>query len=349
MSLRGVFLFFFLFVIPVLLGLPWLDCVSNRKRHRMMLCFPLGLFLELAFFHLLAVPFAFLGGSFRGLSVSFSLGVILLGIVSVVYTLKKRPIRLALSRCSRWETVYLIAFLALLAWQLYKGFFGDTTYWSFDDATYVTYGADAIRYDRIQTINPSTGIAIIGSYARMLQSILYFPAFLSLVTGIPTTVMNRTILETYDILLAYSVYIFMASVLFQKKENGLIFLIILCVLHVFGYYSPYSITFRLLGPNYQGKAILATSLLPLLNVLLILKLKTPFDRKACVLLMLLSATAVSLSMFGAVIYSMNVGLVVLLSLFRKARRWKHLWYFCWGSVLPAVYLTIYFIFKVFKW
>ena len=296
--IRILLLAVFLFIVPVLLGAPWTTLLPSKNRYRLLACFSIGFFVELAVFQLLEVPIA-----------------------------------------------YLIVFLGLLVFQLYNGFVRDTTYWSYDDAMYVTYAADTIRYDSIQTIYAYTGIAARFNATRAMQGWLYYPAFLSKISSIPVAVMERTILETYDILLAYIVYAYMASVLFARKDNGLIFLIILSVLHIYGWYSQYSVTFRLLGPNYQGKAVMAVSVLPLLFTFLIQVLRRSYSRLIGTLLLLFSAAASSLSLFGAVTMAVNTTLVVGLYALSKRSCRRRLRYIPWGCVLPVMYCGAFFLYK----
>lgn len=346
---KGFLLALFFFAVPIFLGLSWMTLLPERNRYRTLACFPVGYFIELAIFHFLAVPFGFLGGSFRTLSLIFGLTLAVLCVLSIIWYIKRHPFNRHYPHLKGWEWVYLVLFLGLLAWQLYNGLFGDTTYWSYDDASYVTYGADAVRYDVILRIDPNTGVATTGNATRSLQTSLCFPAFMTVLTGIPVTVMNRTVLECFDIFLAYTVYAYLASVLFEKKENGLIFLIILSILHIYGFYSQYSITFRLLGPNYQGKAVHAVSLLPLTFTLLMQKLEDPYEHRTGIILMFLSAPAVGLSMFGAATYLLSIGLVLMLALFRGKRQWKHLWYLVWGGALPVLYGMVYYIYSKYRW
>lgn len=343
--IRILMLAVFLFLAPVLLGVPWTTLLPNKNRYRMLACFPIGFFVELAVFQLLEVPIAFLRLRFRLLCWIFSAVLIGASIYGIVFIRKHKPFTLKLPKLNRWETFYMIVFLGLLGLQLYNGFVRDTTYWSYDDATYVTYAADTIRYDSIQTIYAYTGIATRFNATRALQGWLYYPAFLSKISSIPVTVMERTILETYDILLAYVVYAYMASVLFTRKDNGLIFLIILSVLHIYGWYSQYSVTFRLLGPNYQGKAVMAVSVLPLLFTFLIQTLKRSYDRLIGFLLLLLSAAASSLSLFGAVTIAVNTTLVVGTYSLGKRSRHRRLRYIPWACVLPVMYCGAFFLYK----
>jgi len=342
---RILLLVVFLFPVPALLGAPWTALLPDNNRHRLCAFFSIGFFVELAIFQLLELPMAFLRLPFSALCWVFGVVVAACCAYSVVRLRKNRPFALRLPRMNGWEQLYLVVFLGLLCWQVFNGFVRDTTYWSYDDAAYVTYAADAIRYNAIQTIDPYTGIGKVFNAHRALQGWLYFPGFLSLISGVSVATMERTVLEAYDILLAYSVFVYMASVLFKRKDNCLIFLIFLSLLHIFGWYSPYSVTFRLLGPNYQGKAVIAVSLFPLLFTFLIQILNRPYMRQRGLLLLLFSTAAASLTLFGAVTVILNTTLVVILSLFHKRRRWKHLWYIPWSGLVPALCCGIYFLFK----
>lgn len=349
LGLEVLLLFVFLGVVPIALGLPWMIVLSKDNWNRTLGCFPLGYFIELALFHYLAVPFTFLGGSFRGLAVVYIFTVVFLCIISIRFVVRHQLICLSLPKFSGWEIVYLAVFIVLFLYQLYNAAVGDTTIWSYDDAAYVTWSADAIRYNRIMTIDTDTGIATAGVNNHMLHSSLLFPGFLSLITDIPVTTMNRTVLEVFYILLAYTVYGYMASVLFKKNDNRLIFLIFLSVLHIFGYYSPYSISFRILGPNYQGKAVLASSLFPFFFAFLTQKMQEEYDWRIGLALMLLSTSAIAFTMFGAATFVLNITLVVVLSLFRRERKWKHMWYLIWGYMMPVLYGGVFFVLKYFRW
>ena len=341
--IRILMLAAFLFLFPFLLGAPWTTLLPKKNRYRLLSCFPIGFFVEIAIFQLLEVPIAFLHLPFTLLCWMFAIVVVVACIYSGWYFGRNKPFSVRLSGLNSWELFYLIVFMGLLAWQLYNGLVRDTTYWSYDDSVYVTYAADTIRYNTIQTINPYTGIATAFNSARALQGWLYYPAFLSQISTVHVTVMGRTILETYDILIAYFIYAYMASVLFSRKEEGLVFLIFLSLLHVFGWYSQYSVTFRLLGPNYQGKAVLAVSFLPLFFTILIQVLGRRYSIRCGILLLLLSVAASSFTMFGAASVILNTTLVVGLSLFCKRKRWNHLLYIPWSICLPIFYIGVYFL------
>ncbi len=340
-----------LLVAPLALGIPWTQTLPSRNRYRLLAALPMGFFTELAIFLFLAVPFGFLQGSFSLLCILFAVILLLCCGVGIAAAIRTKPVVNRKLTFSGGEYLYLIIFLVLLGWQMYNGLVLDPTYWTYDDAGYIGYAADALRFDKMQVVNESTGLAQnpLTNATRLIQSSLYFPAMLSFFSAVPVTTMERTILEVYNIMLAYTVYAYMASVIWEKKENGLIFLIILSVLHIYGYYSQYSITFRLLGPNYQGKAVLAASLVPFLFTYLIQILQDGYDRKSGAFLLIVSAAAVSLTLFGVPAMMMNSVLVIVLSIFRKQNNRRYLLYIPWACALPVIYGCIYFIYRYYKW
>ena len=163
----------------------------------------------------------------------------------------------------------------------------------------------------------------------------------------PVTMVERTFSYTLNLLLAYSCYNYMAEDLYEKRKNRIIFLIFVSLLYLFGYHSHYSMTFRLLGPNSQGKAVLAVIFVPLLFVLFRKMLDYPYDRKFGVLLLFLSDAACSLSLMGVGYMVCITGGMVILSLFRKQRQWKWLLYILWGCSIPCIYACIYLLMKYY--
>ena len=211
----------------------------------------------------------------------------------------------------------------------------------YDDATYTAFGSDALATELLFQNNVHTGVfqPLTGRY--YFYTDLIYNAWITRMTGIPITMVARTVQAVYVFILAYMVYAYMAEDLFSSRENRYIFLLLLSFLYLFGYYSHYSATFRLLGPNTQGKAIATTVLTPLLLVLMKKKMTEKYDWKVGLLLMLFSHAATGLSLWGMGMAVIAVALSVFLSLFRKNRSWKHVLYIVWIGFFPAIYLALY--------
>ena len=203
-------------------------------------------------------------------------------------------------------------------------------------------------FDRIYLLafitNPQTGLFRALDF-RALQSALLFPAYISRMAGMPVTMVERTFSYGLNLLLAYGCYVYMAEDLYRQREDRLIFLILLSGAYIFGYHSSYSMTFRLLGPNSQGKAILAVTVVPLLFVMLRKWLDRPYQWKCGLFLFFLSDSACALSLMGTGYVIAIVVLLTVLSLFRRQRQWKHLLYALWAGVMPCAYMASYILLK----
>ena len=330
-----------LMIAPLLLGLPWGAYLGHCSA-----VFPIGFFMELVLFQLVAFPLGYFRISFRLTCCIFAALLAILSAISLAYSLRHHLFSsLNRIRLKKWDWVYLVLFLGLLAVQVVLAVRMDLTEMSYDDNWYVTWANDTINMDQMFVISHTTGLAASFNVHRAMQTTLVFPSMLTIFTGVPVVTVEHTVLQVFNILLAYSVYAYMAGVLFDRRDHQLIFLVLLAALYIAGYYSHYSTTFRLLGPNYQGKAVLAVSLTPLVFTLLFQKLDEPYDKRLSLLLVFLSAAATACSLIGTVTIVVNVGIPVVLSLFGRQRSWKQLRYLFWTSVMPAFYAGIYLLYR----
>ena len=243
------------------------------------------------------------------------------------------------------EWILLIAFVGLVGYQVYRGFTNDLTYMSHDDALYTTMANDALTTGRMALIDAYTGEATSLNMQRAIQTSLIFPAYMTAFSGINVATMEHTVQYIQMILLAYTIYVFIAGELFEKRENQLIFLVILATFFIFGYHSHYSLTFRLLGPNYQGKAVLAVSMTPLIFAFLLKALEESYDWKKGMMLFILSLASMSLTNWSSGTLAVIIILPIILSFFRKERSWKHFLYIPWALIMPVVFVALYGLYE----
>ncbi len=325
-----------------MLGLPWAKKLAGSNVRGYFLCVPLGYFLQTAFFQFLEMPFAWLGFSFSSLCIVFIVVITILSFVSALWSRKLSFQSREKISWTPWTTIFAITFIGLLIYQLVLALTMDRTYMSYDDAYYVTVANDTLTHDTLFVTEAYTGLRTTLDIHRTIQSSLVFPAFLSYVSGVSIVLMEHTILDVYYIVLAYITYTYMSTVLFSKLTDRFAFLIILSIVYIYGNYSIYSPTMRLLGLNYVGKAILAYLFFPLLLSMMVENLGKPYSKTYGIVLLLLSASASGLTMFGTVTMVANVCLPVIISLFFKGRQWNKLIYIVWGCTLPAIYACIFF-------
>ena len=183
---------------------------------------------------MLAVPFTVLRGSFYHFAAAYTALLTLSGALSLVLFLRgrgRKPARRQEKKAfSYWEKLYLLAFLVLAAFTVFRAFTWDTTVMNYDDSEYLTRAADALEHGMLLGVSVTKGMAEEIYLKRATQGFLFFPAWLSWLSGLPVTVSARTVLESTHLLLAYSVYAAMAFTICRKREDGLIFLLLLMYL-----------------------------------------------------------------------------------------------------------------------
>ena len=172
-------------------------------------------------------------------------------------------------RENRFNVVYAMIFLLILALQLYMAYGYEINEWSYDDYDYVVTSKDTITSDTISYVNYIDGTLPNVQEKRAVASWGTYVAMLSSTSGFEVTTVYHTLLPVVLLLIAYINFYYIATFLFQKLEDRFVFLIVLSVSYIFGLYSHYSTTFRLLGALWQGKAVLSVIAVPFFMLYLI--------------------------------------------------------------------------------
>ena len=335
-------------LVPWILGKPWSRLFGNKRSDVLAYC--LGFFLELALFHIISFPLFWFQVSFIAIRMIYTFCLCLCIAVCLYIIWKQRLFpqcrKLGAVKSFFWyDWLLLVAVLAVIGIQVVRGFTYDITNRSYDDATYTVQAMDALASDYIGMIDSYTGVAGTLNMDRVFQTYLFFPAWLTSISGISLATMEHSILYVQLLLLAYLIYTWIAGEFFQNRMNQLIFLLLIAVFYIYGYHTIYSLTYRLLGPNYQGKAVLTVSLTPLVLTIMIQILNRSYQWRNGLLLFLLSMAAASLTLMGTGTMVVIVTIPVIISLFRKERNWKHLLYILWSSVAPAGFVFVYVLYK----
>lgn len=160
--------------------------------------------------------------------------------------------------------IYTAIFALILAFQLYFAYGYEINQWSYDDFDYVVYSVDNIANDMVGVTHFATGDIPSSNVQRMSVSWTTFVSYLSVVTGFDVATICHTYLTMILLVIAYLAYFYMSKVMFSDLENRMIFMVLLATAMMFGLYSHYSITFRILCAIWQGKAILSGISIPFL-------------------------------------------------------------------------------------
>ena len=104
-----------------------------------------------------------------------------------------------------FELIYLAGFLAVFTFQIVQIIRMDITYMGYDDATYTTYGSDALATNLMFQTYDMTGTFAPLSGRQAFMTALIYNAWITRLTGIPITMVMRTVQAVYVFILAFMV------------------------------------------------------------------------------------------------------------------------------------------------
>lgn len=267
------------------------------------------------------VPFT---GCFTALTYAYS---VLLAILVIVWLIKDRQAIARIpaflkervggdivgqTRKNIFTIGYALIFALLLLAQVYFAYGYEVNEWSYDDYDYVANSQDTISSDTLSYVNYITGEMPFTASKRAATSWPTYIAYLARVSGFEVTTVCHTILPVIFLFIAYGVYYYMSGLLFKEMDNRLIFMDLLSVAFIFGDYSHYSMTFRLLCTIWQGKAILSAIAVPFLIVYLAYIYKEDFDAKNILPIVAFSLGVASLTTMSMLMLSLTALLMWLI-------------------------------------
>lgn len=281
----------------------------KKEQNSVLLNVVFGFCIALAMFQVLAVPMIFLDASFQLLVYSWIAVIAVLVILSVVLNVKRYPdlFRTEIQGIKRlpWLSIAVIVLVLLQAFVLFRYMHVDD-----DDAFFVAAATTAIEKNSIFGYSAYTGEPVDLLYnARYVCSPLpILWAAVSSLTNVHPAILMHTFLPVLLIPFAYMVYLLVGKKLFPEKPvSQWLFLFFLCVIHIFGNFSIYTSSTFLLVRIWQGKAILASVILPMLLYFIIRTMKD-YDSKADWIMLFLAMTAASLvSSMGIILAPILVG------------------------------------------
>lgn len=215
-----------------------------------------------------------------------------------------------------------------------------------DDALYVGAATTALQSDTIFRVNGYTGNLYINMPRRYILS--PFPIFLAIISqlsgGLHPAIMAHTVFPAVLLPTAYVVMYILARRWFPKDKNAQgIFLFLTVVLSWFSAYSIYNAADFQMIRIWQGKAVLASILLPLIFYLSLSILMEEQPAYSWLLYGMANLSACLLSSMGIILAPVMMGVFLLLSLvkFRSLKRFLRGVLCCIPSILLGiVYILI---------
>lgn len=253
-----------------------------------------------------------------------------LGAVSLLFRWRKgraAEISAAPGQTGRSGTVLWILFGAVLLFQLVQAV--RMTYADGDDAFYVALSTiiqgDDAMYHKLAYTGSTTELDVRHGLAPFPAWIAYFARM----SGMETASVAHLVLSCVLIALSYAVLYLLGSLLFPEKDAKLpLFMLFTELLVLFGDYSFYTVENFMIARSRQGKAALASIVIPFLFYLLLLWLRAQEKREKLPVMFypLLFGTFASgclCSTLGALLTCMLTGIVGVLGA-AGYKRWTQL-------------------------
>lgn len=196
-----------------------------------------------------------------------------------------------------------------------------------DDSSYIAITNTALETNTLLEYSHVTGeqyTNIVSLFKRWVSPFNILMAVLTKYIGIHSTVLHHVILPLILIPLAYIVYWQLGKVFIKDKKERWVFLLFICIMHIFGGYSEESVSTHLLVRIWQGKSIYAAIFIPWLiyRLICLYQEKTKYN---WVILFISSIAGIVLSNVAVI---ENIFLIFVFALldFYKNKNWKHLIY-----------------------
>ena len=261
-------------IVPFLMGALLLSFLT-REEDGAVQCMVTGYLEMFAVCQILIVPLILTEVPFHVFSQMLAVVYLIMAAVGLIRTRKwiwKMMTEMARGLLHHSWTIYMAGGAVLVQAYYYIQYMVT----NLDDAYYVAVATTAIQTDTMYRYSPYTGRAVTGFNLRYcLSPFSMFQAALSRWIGVHPSTLDHTILAPMLVILAYLVYWSMGKLLFAKenrqnkekdsteKLTGL-FILFLSIVHVTSYYCIRNQGSVLLVRIWQGKATLASVLIPFL-------------------------------------------------------------------------------------
>lgn len=302
----------FLVLVPFLSGLLYTRLVEE-DRNSILLNIAAGYVTAFGLFELAAQPLIWMRQSLSALVGVYG-GIMLALSVLSLFLNRKRLFELAREAVGavRRFTLCVWAELLLIAGQVL--IYIRYEYSNADDAFFVAAAETAVETNTILSYNPYTGSLYEKLPSRYVLSPFYaFTATVSRLTDTHPAILAHSVFMILLLLLAYAVYALLGKVLFSNQTEKVgYFLIVLTALNIFSAYSERTSGLFLLIRLWQGKAVLAGILLPMVLYLAIRIFLQEGKRADWVLLFLLMSACCMVSSMGIMLGAIMLGILGIL-------------------------------------
>lgn len=174
-----------------------------------------------------------------------------------------------------------------------------------DDARFISEEVSAVVHDTMYIDDPISASEMYWNLGEVKKDLTspwaMYMAICSRISDIPPAVLSHTYLPFFLILLCYAVYLLIGHALMKGNwEKTFMFLILLSIVHVWGYTSTHTLASMLLLRIWQGKAVCASFMIPLFFYVMYRVMHREYERSWIVFLYVGSTGACLLSGVGII-------------------------------------------------
>lgn len=317
LAVKGLLAGFWLLFVPTAAGIPFF---RKKTGYLFSECFFTGYLFLFAMAELLILPLLCLDVPLHTLVLIFGLlagAAALYGAICFLRNIRSNTQRFFQtfrnSSVFFWYAVILILMQAAIV-AVYAHF-------DADDAFYVATAVTSVETDTIFSVNAYTGLAYRTIESRSRYILSPFPVFLAVISqlcgGLHPSIVAHTIFPPVFLILTYTVLYQLGRRWFpdDSRRRG-IFLFLTAVLSCFPSFSAYYAGRFQMIRIWQGKALLAAAMIPLLIYLSLSIIMEEKPEYPWYFLLMINLGCCLLSSMGIMLAPLILGIFLLLSLFR---------------------------------
>lgn len=341
---KGIIALIALFIVPELIGL-FITYFFNKEKGNVILSFILGYLFELALCQILTIPFIYAKAKFTTLEFVFWGILTIISIASLIINRKrfKDIFKELFNNLKKAPKVLLIITVILIALQLYALIVyshGDD-----DDAFYVATATTSVQTNTIFKYAAQDGEDY-GDNLPLRYVLGPFPVYVALLSNIVQVhpaIFAHCAMPILFIPIVYMVYYLLGEFLFnENKKHSMLFVILLCILNVWGNYSSRTNFSFLLFRIWQGKAILANLILPSIWLMFLMAEKNEFKLWNCLCMLITVLAGTLTTTMGIAFPPIIIACLAFLYLL-KTKNLKNAFKICLTAIPCAIYGLLYVI------
>lgn len=283
---KGLITVLVLFIIPELLGL-FLLRFFKKENTNLFLAFIIGYVFEFAICQIITVPYIYMEKTLTELmSVLSKIIAVICGLSIVINLTKIKDIFMSIFKYIK-ETPKLLALLAIILIGLQVYSYVGYMHIDDDDSFYVGTATVAVQTDSLFKYSAATGDENVENQLSRYR-LGPFPIYLAIISkaiDIHPAIVAHTISPIIYVPLVYMIYGLIGNEIFKKdKKQVYYFLMIMSVINIWGNYSVRTTFSFFMIRIWQGKALLASMILPLIVLLFIKAEENDYKFNYCLLL-----------------------------------------------------------------